>query len=82
MDPAHPPQPILPTDSAVTKAEQIERNGADAETGEPASKRVKLQAPEASADHGEPAAKKAKLAHPEKGDARDQAKGIAAVKAE
>lgn len=27
---AHPPQPPLPNDSAVTKAEKVERNGADA----------------------------------------------------
>lgn len=29
-DPAHPPQPPLATDSAVTKAEKLERNAPDA----------------------------------------------------
>lgn len=44
---AHPPQPPLPEDSAVTKAEKYERHGLEAEPStddldNPPSKRVKL----------------------------------------
>jgi hypothetical protein len=68
---AHPPQPIFDEDSAVTKAEKIERNGTsgDAATlvsSEPSSKRVKLDQPEELP----------------KVDARDRVKGVASVKAE
>jgi tRNA-dihydrouridine synthase 3 len=43
---AHPPQPILAEDSAVTKAEKVERHGAvegSEETAEPSAKRTKLE---------------------------------------
>lgn len=49
IEPAHPPQPIYEEDSAITKAEKIERNGSvnedngsEAAFGEPAAKRVKI----------------------------------------
>ncbi|QSZ29573.1 hypothetical protein DSL72_004089 [Monilinia vaccinii-corymbosi] len=37
LEEAHPPQPILPEDSAITKAEKVERGG------EPSAKRVKTE---------------------------------------
>jgi len=51
---AHPPQPILAADSAVTQAEKVERNGASVPAdssllGERASKRVKLEQPNGAA---------------------------------
>jgi tRNA-dihydrouridine synthase 3 len=73
---AHPPQPILPEDSAVTKAEKAETNGAnglchvssapDSEE-EPAQKKIKLDVPESETP---------------KTDAREKVKGIALVKPE
>jgi tRNA-dihydrouridine synthase 3 len=45
LEEAHPPQPILPGDSATTKAEQVERNGVTG-NGEPAAKKARLDAPE------------------------------------
>ncbi|KAM3065900.1 tRNA-dihydrouridine synthase 3 [Clarireedia jacksonii] len=49
LEEAHPPQPILPGDSATTKAEQVERNGVTDSfgNGEPAAKKARLDAPEA-----------------------------------
>jgi tRNA-dihydrouridine synthase 3 len=51
LEEGHPRQPILPEDSAVTKAEKVERNGVNAgehklKSEEPAAKRVKLNLPE------------------------------------
>jgi len=44
---AHPPQPIFEEDSAVTKAEKLERNGPGADAAddyaEPPAKRVRLE---------------------------------------
>lgn len=61
-------QPILPVDSAVTKAEKQERNGsAQEEFEEPSAKRLKIEGSEAEAP---------------KVDARTKIKGIAMVKAE
>ncbi|TVY78383.1 tRNA-dihydrouridine(47) synthase [NAD(P)(+)] [Lachnellula suecica] len=70
-------QPILPGDSAVTKAEKIEGNGTNghavkaeersAEASEPPSKRVKVEEQEVKAP---------------KTDSRDKVKGIALVKPE
>lgn len=72
---AHPPQPILPKDSALTEAEKNERNGAHGGLGE-------------GSEEPEPVRKKAKLEGdtPEttesKDDARDKVKGIALIKPE
>jgi len=73
IEEAHPPQPVLPEDSAVTKSEKLERNGPSADDNtvisdphEPAAKRVKLNGPEESS----------------KMDPRDKVKGIALVKPE
>lgn len=47
-DEAHPPQPLFPEDSAVTKAEKLERNGPGTDAlndyAEPPAKRVRLEA--------------------------------------
>ena len=77
LEEAHPPQPIFPEDSAVTKAEKIERNGVNwhdgeeapvaTEVSEPPPKRVKVEQRETEAP---------------KADARDKVKGIALVKPE
>ena len=72
-------QPVLPQDSAVTKAEKIERNGAngnsdDLEGQEPVAKRVKMEGQvKAVAENG---TKEKKV------DSRDKVKGIALVKTE
>lgn len=72
-------QPILPEDSAVTKAEKIERNGVsrkaeDLDEQKPAAKRVKMgDSIETVAENG-PEEKKV--------DSRDKVKGIALVKTE
>lgn len=72
------PQPILPEDSAVTKAEKVERSGQVAVNGsqhditdlaEPAIKRVKLE-------NGEAHAATPRI------DARDKVKGVALIKEE
>ncbi|ESZ92157.1 hypothetical protein SBOR_7452 [Sclerotinia borealis F-4128] len=70
LEEAHPPQPILPEDSAITKAEKVERNGANgdsANNGEPAAKRVRTE----EQDH-----------KPTTTDSRDRVRGIASIKAE
>jgi hypothetical protein len=78
-DPANPPQPIFPEDSAVTKAEKVERNG--------------VILTEGNLDGQEPAAKRFKMddlikgvvkngAEEKKVDSRDKVKGIALVKTE
>ena len=41
LEEAHPPQPIYPEDSAMTKAEKVERNGPEV-SEEPSAKRIKL----------------------------------------
>jgi len=49
LEETHPPQPILPEDSSVTKAEKIERNGSiekPLNSEEPASKKLKLKGSE------------------------------------
>jgi tRNA-dihydrouridine synthase 3 len=90
LEEAHPPQPILPQDSAVTKAEKAERNGANAEahgmnSEEPAAKRVKLHQPETESspnvsiqtlDYSKPETESLKA------DKREKVKGIALVKPE
>jgi len=90
LDEARPPQPILPEDSAVTKAEKVERNGANAEahelnSEEPAAKRVKLDQPETESspnfsnqtlDYNKPETESLKA------DKREKVKGIALVKPE
>lgn len=67
---AHPPQPIFPEDSAVTKAEKVERNGAIPDSNK----------------NGEPAAKKAKIEEQDNKtavtDSRERVRGIAPIKAE
>jgi tRNA-dihydrouridine synthase 3 len=86
LEEAHTPHLILPEDSAVTKAEKVERNGENIERHE--------------LDPEGPAAKRAKLGHPElessslaqfkagpeteavKTDRREKVKGIALVKPE
>jgi tRNA-dihydrouridine synthase 3 len=86
LEEAHPPQPILPEDSAVTKAEKVERNGENVqehelESEEPAAKRVKL---------GHSELESSSLAQFEAGpeteavkvDRREKVKGIALVKPE
>ena len=70
LEEAHPPQPILPEDSAVTKAEKVERNGANGSSvsnGEPAAKRVKVQEQDQKSTPT---------------DSRDRVKGVAPIKAE
>lgn len=83
-----PPQPIFPDDSAITKAEKIERNGFKAENdssslAEAPPIYVKTEEHDSSLGEG-PAAKKVKLEHSEdtKVDTRDKVKGIALVKTE
>lgn len=90
MEEAHPRQPILPQDSAVTKAEKVERHGANAKAHElnpeePAAKRVKLDQPETESspnfnnqtlDYNKPEAEGLKA------DKREKVKGIALVKPE
>ncbi len=88
---AHPPQPIFPEDSAITKAEKMERNGVKAEDdssdlGEAAAKKAKTEDHESSLGDG-PAAKRIKLESQQNGedtkiDTREKVKGIALVKTE
>lgn len=69
---AHPPQPILAEDSAVTKAEKIERNGTngtEVNTEASVNKRLKLEP-----SNSDPAV--------QNGDSRDEAKGIVMIKPE
>jgi hypothetical protein len=77
LEVAHPPQPILPEDSAVTKAEEVERNGVSVKEHkfeEPSAKRIKMEEfVEGMAENGR-AEKKL--------DSRDKVKGIALVKPE
>jgi tRNA-dihydrouridine synthase 3 len=77
LEEAHPPQPIFPEDSAVTKAEKIERNGVNGHTAE---------APAAVEASGEPPSKRVKVEEQKedapKVDTRDKVKGIALVKPE
>jgi hypothetical protein len=72
------PQPIQPKDSAATKVNGVKAIGVNgtngvhheaSDSGEPASKRVKL-------DNGKPAARSHRV------DARDKVKGVALVKEE
>jgi tRNA-dihydrouridine synthase 3 len=76
---AHPPQPIFEEDSAVTKAEKVERHGpevafgnavAEDEFEESPAKRLKLE-PDPTTNTELP-----------KADAREKVKGIALVKPE
>lgn len=70
LEEAHPPQSILPEDSAVTKAEKVERNGTNADfvsNGEPAAKRVRTEEQD-----NKPIAT----------DSRERVRGIAPIKAE
>jgi tRNA-dihydrouridine synthase 3 len=70
LEKTHTPLPVLPEDSAVTKTEKVERNGAqqdDTRSEEPSAKRVKLEQSEAEAP---------------KVDSRNKVKGIALVKPE
>ena len=75
LEEAHPPQPPLPEDSAVTKAEKYERNGqlehtlCDDDIEAPSAKRVKLE------DHGAPIEKDIAVKS-------TRVKGVAPVKAE
>jgi len=77
LEEAHPPQPIFPEDSAVTKAEKIERNGANGHA---------LEAPANSGASGEPPSKRVKVGEQKEEaptvDTRDKVKGIALVKPE
>jgi tRNA-dihydrouridine synthase 3 len=87
---APPPQPILPQDSAVTRAKKVERNGANAEahgmnSEEPAAKRVKLDQPETGSspnfsnqtlDYSKPETESLGA------DKREKVKGIALIKPE
>jgi tRNA-dihydrouridine synthase 3 len=90
LEEAHPPQPIVPEDSAVTEAEKVERNGENAEvhelnSEEPVAKRVKLDQPEMETppsfsdqtlDYNKPETESLKA------DKREKVKGIALVKPE
>ncbi|KAI9842741.1 MAG: tRNA-dihydrouridine synthase 3 [Sclerophora amabilis] len=77
LEEAHPPQPPFPEDSAVTKAEKVERNGllevATPSEGmeEPSAKKRKLESPKSPAA---PA--------PAESVARDTQKGMAPIKPE
>ncbi|TVY49802.1 tRNA-dihydrouridine(47) synthase [NAD(P)(+)] [Lachnellula occidentalis] len=79
LEEAHPPQPIFPQDSAVTKAEKIERNGVNADTVEAAEAPI-------TSEVSEPPSKRVKVeertAEAPTVDARDKVKGIALVKPE
>lgn len=77
LEEAHPPQPIFPEDSAVTKAEKIERNGVNADAVEAAE-------PPVTSEASGPPSKRIKVESAEapKVDARDKVKGIALVKPE
>lgn len=74
MEEANPLQPILPEDTAVTKAKKVESGINDgelhvADTEEPVAKRAKLDQIKTEAETP-------------KVDSRDKVKGIALVKAE
>lgn len=77
LDEAHTPQPILPGDSAMIKAEKAERNGAD-EFEEPSAKRVKREHEDAST----PIIKSEDHDVTPKTDSRDKVRGIAKIKSE
>lgn len=77
LEEAHPPQPILPGDSAMTKAEKVERNGADEFEG-PSAKRVKRE-------HEDTSALATKTEHQNEApkiDSCDKVRGIAKIKSE
>jgi len=78
LDDTHFPQPVQHKDSVATETNGVRANGVNgtsgvhheaSDSGEPASKRVKL-------DDGGPAARSPKL------DARNKVKGVALVKEE
>lgn len=87
---AHPPQPIFPEDSAITKAEKVERNGAKAKNGSSSSAEATQRTQKEDADRDledGPAAKRVKREFHENGkdskvDTREKIKGIALVKSE
>jgi tRNA-dihydrouridine synthase 3 len=87
---AHPPQPIFPEDSSVTKAEKVEGNGVQAEDSSSslAETTQKIKKEDANADMEDaPAAKRIKLSSQQniesaKADTREKIKGIALVKPE
>jgi tRNA-dihydrouridine synthase 3 len=72
LEEAHTLQPVLPEDSAATKAEKVERNGtienSDVEdSAEPATKRIKLDQPQQQAPRT---------------NTREKVKGLALIKEE
>lgn len=88
---AHPPQPIFPEDSAITKAEKVERNGIKVEDDSSTlAKTSTKRTNEADADtpmEDAPSAKRVKVETQEndddmKVDTREKIKGIALVKPE
>ncbi|RAL67904.1 hypothetical protein DID88_008629 [Monilinia fructigena] len=72
LEGAHPPQPILPEDSSITKAEKLERNGPNVDSvsnGEPSAKRVKTEDQDQKTTATDSAS-------------RERVRGIAPIKAE
>jgi tRNA-dihydrouridine synthase 3 len=86
LEEAHPPYPSLPEDSAVTKAEKVQRNGENVEehgleSEEPTAKRVKLEHPELESS-SLAQLKAGPEAEAVKADRREKVRGIALVKPE
>jgi len=76
---AHPPQPIFPEDSAVTKAEKVEKHGSGSISN------GSIEASAASEPLNEPPSKRIRVEQPksaDKVDSRDRVKGVALVKPE
>jgi tRNA-dihydrouridine synthase 3 len=78
LEGAHPPQPIFTEDSAVTKAEKVERSGQN-DSEEPSAKRIKLEQPGQSSKEDTSATGNGGVL---KTDSRDKVRGIAMIKAE
>jgi tRNA-dihydrouridine synthase 3 len=76
---AHPPQPIFEEDSAVTKAEKVERHGPEIALGDASAEDVFEESP---AKRLKLAADTTTNADVSNTDAREKVKGIALVKPE
>ncbi len=78
LEGVHQPQPIFAEDSAVTKAEKVERSGHSG-SEEPSAKRIKLEQPDQSSKENTSATGNGGVF---KTDSRDKVRGIAMIKAE
>ena len=76
---AHPPQPIFEEDSAVTKAEKVERHGPEVANGNAAAEDVFEESPAKRMKLGPDST--SSIQAPET-DVREKVKGIALVKPE